>query len=105
MKPEEKARRDINEQLEAIGWVVQSREAANLGAARGVAVGEFPLTTGFANYMLFVDKRPIGVIEAKAVGTPLSGVEPQTVAHADVGRRRGRDFSTPRRLAASLRSK
>ncbi len=38
---------------------------ANLGAARGVAVSEFPLTTGFADYMLFVDKRPIGVVGAK----------------------------------------
>jgi type I restriction enzyme R subunit len=83
MKPEEKARQQIDDQLQAAGWTVQSRDAANLGAARGVAVGEFPLTTGFADYMLFVDKRPIGVIEAKAVGKTLSGVEAQTVRYSD----------------------
>ncbi len=82
MKPEEKARRQIDKQLKATGWVVQSRDKVNLGAARGVAVGEFPLTTGLADYMLFVDRRPIGVVEAKAIGTPLSGVEPQTTKYS-----------------------
>jgi type I restriction enzyme R subunit len=47
-----------------------------------VAVGEFPLTTGFADYMLFVDRRPIGVAEAKAVGKTLSGVEVQTARYS-----------------------
>jgi type I restriction enzyme R subunit len=83
MKPEEKARQDIDEQLATAGWTVQGRDAANLGASRGVAVGEFPLTTGFADYMLFVDRRPIGVIEAKAVGKTLSGVEPQTTKYSE----------------------
>jgi len=83
MKPEEKARQDIDEQLATAGWTVQSRNAANLGASRGVAVGEFPLTTGFADYMLFVDKRPIGVVEAKAVGKTLSGVESQTTKYSE----------------------
>jgi type I restriction enzyme R subunit len=83
MKPEEKARQNIDEQLATAGWTVQSRDAANLGASRGIAVGEFPLTTGFADYMLFVDKRPIGVVEAKAVGKTLSGVEPQTSKYSE----------------------
>ena len=52
-----------------------------LRAARGVAVCEFHLDTGFADYLLFVDRRPIGVIEAKAVGQTLSGVEPQAAAY------------------------
>ena len=83
MKPEEKARQRIDALLEAAGWSVQSRDAANLGAARGVAVEEFHLSTGFADYMLFVDKRPIGVVEAKAVGKTLSGVEVQTVKYSE----------------------
>jgi len=83
MKPEEKARRDINRQLEATGWVVQSRDGANLGAARGIAVEEFPLTTGLADYMLFVDRRPIGVVEAKPAGMTLSGVEAQTARYSE----------------------
>jgi len=57
LKPEEEAREQIDDQLQAAGWTVQSRDAANLGAARGVAVAEFPLATGFADYMLFVDRR------------------------------------------------
>lgn len=83
MKPEEKARQQIDDQLQAAGWVVQSRDAANLGAAHGVAVSEFPLTTGLADYMLFVDRRPIGVVEAKAVGKTLSGVEAQTARYSE----------------------
>ena len=46
--PEEKARETIDALLEAAGWRVQDRSALNLGAARGVAVREFPLTAGFA---------------------------------------------------------
>ena len=80
---EQKARGTIDDLLDAAGWSVQSRNQANLSASRGVAVAEFPLETGFADYMLFVDKRPIGVIEAKPVGTTLSGVEPQTAKYSD----------------------
>jgi type I restriction enzyme R subunit len=82
LKPEEQAREQIDDQLQASGWTVQSRDKTNLGAARGVAVGEFPLTTGFADYMLFVDRRPIGVVEAKKAGTTLSGVEGQTAKYS-----------------------
>ena len=82
MKPEEQAREQIDEQLQAAGWAVQARDDTNLGAARGVAVAEFPLTTGFADHMLFVDRRPIGVVEAKAVGKTLSGVEGQTAKYS-----------------------
>lgn len=52
----------------------------NLSAGRGVAVREFKLTTGhgFADYLLFVDGKAIGVLEAKPQGHTLSGVEVQT---------------------------
>jgi hypothetical protein len=78
VKPEERARRKIDEQLTACGWAVQDREDANLNADLGVAVGEFPLSSGLADYMLFVEGRPIGVVEAKKAGTTLTGVEVQT---------------------------
>ena len=77
LTPEQQARDQIDRMLQAAGWEVQSRHQMRLRAARGVAVCEHPLTTGYADYLLFVDRRPIGVIEAKAVGTTLSGVEPQ----------------------------
>ncbi|MFN8483224.1 MAG: type I restriction-modification enzyme R subunit C-terminal domain-containing protein [Anaerolineae bacterium] len=53
----------------------------NLGAGRGVAVREFPLKTGFADYLLFVDRKALGAVEAKAQGMPLSGVEPQSAKY------------------------
>ena len=59
----------------------QARDQMRLRKARGVAVCEYPFITGSADYLLFVDRRPIGVIEAKAVGQTLSGVEPQASAY------------------------
>lgn len=80
--PEAQARVDIDAQLTAAGWAVQDPNAVNLGAARGVAVREFHLATGYADYLLFVDRRPIGVIEAKAGGATLSGVNHQSQTYA-----------------------
>lgn len=77
MNPEELARQNIDNQLAEAGWPVQDRAQMNLYAGRGVAVREFPLTTGFADYLLFVDKKAVGVIEAKAEGVTLSGVAEQ----------------------------
>ncbi len=59
--------------------MVQDRDATNLSAGRGVAVREFKLTTGygFADYLLFVDGKAVGVLEAKPEGHTLSGVEVQ----------------------------
>src|SRR5260221_1648251 len=78
MTPEQRARQNIDQLLAAAGWHVQSRETLNLSASRGVAVREFPLKTGFADYLLFVDRKAIGAVEAKAVGMPLSGIESQS---------------------------
>jgi type I restriction enzyme R subunit len=83
LTPEQEAREQIDALLEDAGWSVQSLDQANLNASRGVAVAEFHLDTGFADYVLFVDKRPIGVIEAKSVGTTLSGVESQAARYSD----------------------
>src|SRR5260221_4752257 len=76
--PEHRARQIIDDLLIAAGWQLQDRASVNLAAARGVAIREFPLRTGFADYLLFVDRKAIGAIEAKAVGIPLSGVEIQS---------------------------
>jgi len=53
----------------------------NLYAGRGVAVREFPLQSGFADYLLFVDQQAAGVVEAKAEGVPLLGVAEQTSSY------------------------
>jgi type I restriction enzyme R subunit len=79
--PEELARKDIDHQLTAAGWIVQDREGINLQVGRGVAVREFPLEGGFADYLLFVDRQPTGVVEAKPAGTTLSGVAEQSARY------------------------
>jgi type I restriction enzyme R subunit len=78
MKPEEEARQKIDKLLNLAGWMVQDLKDINLSASFGVAVCEFPLESGFADYLLFVDKKAIGVIEAKPEGTTLSGVAEQS---------------------------
>jgi len=78
MKPEEKARQKIDQLLKDVGWAVQEREQLNLSAALGVAVCNLSLKTGPADYVLFVDGKPVGVIEAKPFGTTLSGVAEQS---------------------------
>jgi len=78
MKPEEKARQDIDKLLVAAGWSVQDYRDLNLGASLGVVVRDFPLESGFADYLVFIDRKAAGAIEAKAQGTTLSGVSEQT---------------------------
>ncbi len=82
---EQRARVQIDRQLAAAGWVVQDRKDLNLFAGPGVAVREVVMKPGHgrADYLLYVDKRAVGVIEAKPEGTPLSGVEWQSARYAD----------------------
>ncbi len=63
--PEQKARDEIDAMLAAAGWVVQSLKQVDFSVARGVAVREYQTDIGPADYVLFVDHKPIGVIEAK----------------------------------------
>lgn len=81
---EEQAREEIDRLLAAAGWAVQDVGAANLHAARGVALREFELNVGHgtADYLLYVGGRAAGVIEAKKAGATLSGVEAQSVRYA-----------------------
>ncbi len=84
MTPEQKARADIDQLLAAAGWAVQPREQANLTAALGVAICEYPLKKGhgFADYLLYVDGAAVGVVEAKKTGVPLTAVEIQTAKYS-----------------------
>ena len=78
MQAEQKSRHKIDKLLEQAGWNVQSMNAVNLGVSLGVAVREFPLKEGYADYMLFVGRKATGVIEAKPEGSTLSGVADQS---------------------------
>ena len=81
--PEAQARVDIDRQLAACGWVVQQYNQMNLSAGRGIAVREFPMMEGHgdADYLLFVDRKAVGVVEAKKRGSTLTGVEWQSAKY------------------------
>ncbi|MEX0665391.1 MAG: type I restriction-modification enzyme R subunit C-terminal domain-containing protein [Acidimicrobiia bacterium] len=81
LQPEQKARQRIDAMLGAAGWAVQDYKTVNLHAATGVAVRELVTDAGPADYVLFVNRQAVGVIEAKKQGTTLSGVEPQTLKY------------------------
>jgi hypothetical protein len=81
MDPEQRARKRIDELLGLAGWAVQDRAELDLGAARGVAVREFGVSAGEADYLLFVDRAAVGVIEAKKIGYTLTGVEEQNARY------------------------
>ena len=84
LTPEQAARQTIDTLLSAAGWAVQNLAEVNLHAARGVAIREFPLVEGHgtADYLLYVDGRACGVIEAKKQGATLTGVETQSGRYA-----------------------
>lgn len=85
MTPEEKARLVIDEKLRQSGWVIQDMKRLNLSAAPGVAVREFPTSTGEVDYALFIDGKPVGVAEAKREekGESITDVEVQSGRYAN----------------------
>ncbi|MEI7462178.1 MAG: DEAD/DEAH box helicase family protein, partial [Pirellula sp.] len=82
MTPEQKARQQIDRQLEQAGWIVQDYRQMHITAGLGVAVREFPLSTGYADYMLYADAKAIGSVEAKPEGFGLMGVAEQSTKYS-----------------------
>lgn len=82
--PEQEARDNIDALLESSGWVVQDKTAINWGAGQGIAVREYQTDVGPADYVLFVNRKPLGVIEAKREdeGHRLLMVEEQSTGYA-----------------------
>ncbi|MCF7968413.1 MAG: restriction endonuclease subunit R, partial [Methylococcaceae bacterium] len=85
MTPEAKARQLIDRKLEQAGWVIQDMKQHNLSAAVAIAVREFPTDSGPADYVLFVNRNAVGVIEAKkdSAGENLTVTENQTERYAN----------------------
>ena len=79
MTPEQQARITIDTALIAAGWAVQDFAHADLSAGRGIAIREMPMAAGYgaADYLLYADRKAIGVVEAKKEGETLTGVEVQ----------------------------
>ena len=82
--PEQIARDKIDAMLLKSGWVIQSKEKINLAANKGVAIREYQTDVGPADYVLFVDRNPVGIVEAKREdeGHRLTVVEDQSSDYA-----------------------
>src|SRR5579862_6541344 len=81
--PEQKARRQIDAMLAASGWDVQDYTRIHLGASLGIALCEVPLQSGRCDYLLLVDRKAVGVIEAKKEGHALSAVAEQSAHYGE----------------------
>ena len=84
MSPEEKARLVIDQKLIQSGWMIQDMKHLNLSSALGIAVREFPTSTGEVDYALFIAGTPAGVVEAKRTesGEKITTVEDQSARYA-----------------------
>ena len=82
--PEQAARDIIDKMLSHAGWVVQDKKKIDFSAGFGVAVREYQTDIGPVDYVLFIDKRPIGVVEAKPEpqGQNITVIEQQSAAYA-----------------------
>jgi type I restriction enzyme R subunit len=80
--PEELARQQIDVLLQQCGWLIQNYKQLDLSAGRGIAIREVRLKEGRCDYLLLIDRRPVGIIEAKKAGVTLSTVAFQSGQYA-----------------------
>ena len=82
--PEQAARETIDENLSQAGWFVQDNNKIDFSAGLGIAVREYRTDAGPADYVLFVDRRPVGIVEAKPEdwGQKITVVEEQSGSYA-----------------------
>ena len=87
MTQEQKARLEIDKRLVASGWIIQDKKDFNPTASLGVAVREFTTDTGPVDYLLFVERKPVGVVEAKKAeeGQNITVHEAQSKRYAESG--------------------
>jgi type I restriction enzyme R subunit len=80
---EAQVRQQLDRMLAEAGWSVQDAGIGqDLWAARGVAVREVTTKAGRADYLLYVDRKLVGVIEAKRQGADLTAAEQQAGEYA-----------------------
>ncbi|MFF4777907.1 DEAD/DEAH box helicase family protein [Microtetraspora fusca] len=82
-RTEREVREEVDRMLVAVGWLVQDADQVNLFAGQGVAIREAYTARGPADYLLYVDRRLVGVVEAKREGTALRAVENQSARYAE----------------------
>ncbi|GGK71039.1 type III restriction endonuclease subunit R [Sphaerisporangium melleum] len=82
-RTEREVREEVDRMLRAAGWQVQDADRVNLFAGDGVAVREAYTASGPADYLLYADRKLVGVVEAKREGTALRAVERQSARYAE----------------------
>ncbi len=102
--PEQRARDAIDSLLQQAGWVVQDKKKINFSASLGVAVREYQTDEGPADYVLFVNKQAVGVIEAKpeSWGERLTTVEDQSQDYS--AKQLDRDIVNPDQIRTVIRT-
>ena len=106
-KDEDQTRKEIDQKLISAGWVIQDKKRINLFESLGVAVRDkfagqqiwtakgcpegkstgmcfyqMDTSTGPADYMLFIDAKACGIIEAKREGEDLGHVAEQSARYS-----------------------
>lgn len=84
--PEDRARDIIDKRLTEAGWIVQDFNKIDWSLGLGIAVREYQIEAGgSADYVLFIDRVPVGVIEAKRdeEGHRITIVEEQSKEYAE----------------------
>ncbi|WP_449060492.1 DEAD/DEAH box helicase family protein [Planomonospora algeriensis] len=81
---EAQVRVQLDKMLTWAGWSVQDAGTGlDLWAGKGVAVREVTTKAGRADYLLYVDRKLVGVIEAKREGADLAAAEQQADRYAE----------------------
>ncbi|HEY2713791.1 MAG TPA: hypothetical protein VGI60_14850 [Chthoniobacterales bacterium] len=65
--PEELARQNIDKLLIACGWLIQNYKKLDLSAGRGIAIREVPLKEGRCDYLLLINRKPLGIRELQSL--------------------------------------
>ena len=96
--PEQQARDHIDGLLIQSGWLIQNRSSINLAAAKGIAIREYQTDVGPADYILFINRKPVGLIEAKREeeGVRLTMHEDQAQGYANAKLRFNQQAKTNR---------
>lgn len=79
---EAQVRERLDKLLRSAGWKLQDKNEENLYAGQGVAVKEVHTRGGYADYLLYIDRKLVGVIEAKREGEDLAKAQRQASQYA-----------------------
>ena len=93
--PEDQARKKIDQMLIDSGWIIQDYKNLDLSAGYGVAIREYPFSKEASDYALFIDRMPVGIVEAKPEGWTLSGVTNQSDGYIEALHQKFPDYPKP----------